>query len=70
MHRNNGGIISLRIPCKNKHINMNRVKEAERQTLERVLESRYYIVIAMVFILDGCPFHYGHTWSKSGNSIC
>ena len=25
---------------------------------------------AMVFILDGCSFHYAHTWSKSGISIC
>ena len=24
----------------------------------------------MVFILDGCSFHYAHTWSKSDNSIC
>ena len=24
----------------------------------------------MVFILDGCSFHYAHTWSKSGISIC
>ena len=24
----------------------------------------------MVFILDGCSFHYAHTWSKSGFSIC
>ena len=25
---------------------------------------------SMVFILDGCSFHYAHTWSKSGISIC
>ena len=24
----------------------------------------------MVFIKDGCSFHYAHTWSKSGFSIC
>ena len=24
----------------------------------------------MVFILDGCSFHYAHTWSKTGFSIC
>ena len=24
----------------------------------------------MVFILDGCSFHYAHTWSKPGISIC
>ena len=22
------------------------------------------------FIIDGCSFHYAHTWSKSGISIC
>ena len=27
-------------------------------------------VIIMVFILDGCSFHYAHIWSKSGISIC
>ena len=24
----------------------------------------------MVFIIDGCSFHYAHTWSKAGISIC
>ena len=24
----------------------------------------------VVFIIDGCSFHYAHTWSKSGISIC
>ena len=24
---------------------------------------------SMVFILDGCSFHYAHKWSKSGISI-
>ena len=24
----------------------------------------------MVFIIDGCSFHYAHTWCKSGFSIC
>ena len=24
----------------------------------------------MVFILDGCSFHYAHLWGKSGISIC
>ena len=27
-------------------------------------------IISMVLILDGCSFHYAHTWSKSGFSIC
>ena len=25
---------------------------------------------SMVFITDGCSFHYAHTWSKSGISSC
>ena len=25
---------------------------------------------SMVFIIDGCSFHYAHTWSNSGISIC
>ena len=27
-------------------------------------------VYLMVFIIDGCSFHYAHTWSKSDISIC
>ena len=42
------------------------------------VKSRIFILILvqflslkpMVFILDGCSFHYAHTWSKSGFSIC
>ena len=30
----------------------------------------YELVYPMVFILDGCSFHYAHTGSKSGISIC
>ena len=28
------------------------------------------LIIIAVFILDGCSFHYAHTWNKSSISIC
>ena len=28
------------------------------------------ILLPMVFVIDGCSFHYAHTWIKSGISTC
>ena len=36
----------------------------------KVMEPMQYFIFPMVFIIDGCSFHYAHTWSKSGFSIC
>ena len=44
--------------------------EVENLFKSESLGSSSFNVLHMVFIIDGYSFHYAHTWSKSGISIC
>ena len=49
--------------CRNSYAKKNYKKLYKIFMKKKTIES-------MVFITDGCSFHYAHTWSKSGISIC
>ena len=46
------------------------ISHKKRNDFLRVMPQLLTSVNIMVFILDGCSFHYAHTWSKSDISIC
>ena len=37
-----------------------------RQKPLQAIDKKYILCSAMVFILNGCPFHYAHVWCKIG----